>query len=61
MASRIPDSPSSYPGIFATILAVFRQNCVPCLVLKALAVALVVSCYLVPAMVVFVLGFAGRV
>lgn len=45
-------SPSS-PGIFGTIVAVFRQNRVPCLVLNIFALALVVSYYQIPALAGF--------
>jgi hypothetical protein len=44
---------ASSPGIFATIGTVFRQNRMPCLVLNAFAVALVVSYYQVPALAGF--------
>jgi len=49
----MPVSSNSSPGILATIAAVFRQNRVPCLVLNAFAVALVVSYYQVPALAGF--------
>lgn len=41
------------PGILATIAAVFRKNRVPCLVLNAIAAALVFSYYQIPAMAGF--------
>lgn len=44
---------STSPGILTTIAAVFRQNRVPCLVLNAIAVTLVVSYYQVPALAGF--------
>ncbi|WP_395741345.1 hypothetical protein [Prosthecobacter sp.] len=47
------DTSSNSPGILATILAVFRQNRLPCLVLNVFAVALVVSYYQVPALAGF--------
>jgi hypothetical protein len=49
----MPNASLSPPGILATIMAVFRQNRVPCLVLNAFALALVVSYYQVPALAGF--------
>jgi hypothetical protein len=49
----MPVASTSSPGILATIMAVFRQNRAPCLVLNAIAVALVVSYYQVPALAGF--------
>ncbi|MDB6004866.1 MAG: hypothetical protein JWR15_1853 [Prosthecobacter sp.] len=45
--------PSSSTGILATIVVEFRRNRVPCLVLNAFALALVVSYYQVPALTGF--------
>jgi hypothetical protein len=49
----MPVASTTSPGILATIMAVFRQNRAPCLVLNAIAVALVVSYYQVPALAGF--------
>jgi hypothetical protein len=49
----MPVASTTSPGILATIMAVFRLNRAPCLVLNAIAVALVVSYYQVPALAGF--------
>lgn len=49
----MPDANTPPTGIAATIATVFRQNRLPCLVLNALAVALVASYYQVPALAGF--------
>jgi hypothetical protein len=46
----MPASRPPIPGIFATIVKVFRQNRLPCLVLNGTAVALVATYYRSPAM-----------
>ncbi len=45
----MPATPSSSPGILATIATVFRQNWGPCVLLNVLVITLVTSYYQVPA------------